>query len=91
MPADGGALKRLTDGASEDSHARWSVANPDEILFLRDHRRICVVSVSTGRVHELPLKLDGTYILDYPFLTPDGGRVFFSVHKKTGNVYVIER
>ncbi|MBK9062956.1 MAG: serine/threonine-protein kinase [Acidobacteria bacterium] len=91
LPADGSAPRRLTDGAFEDSHARWSPANPDEILFLRDHRRICVISVATGRVRELPVKQDGTFFLDYPSFTRDGKKVFFSIHKKAGNIYVIER
>jgi hypothetical protein len=65
--------------------------NPDEILFLRDHHRLCVVSVSTGRVRELPFQQDGTFFLDYPSFTRDGKRVFFSIHKKAGNIYVIER
>jgi Tol biopolymer transport system component/predicted Ser/Thr protein kinase len=91
FPADGSAPKRLTSGESEDSHPRWSSVNPDEILFLRDHRRLCVISVSTGRIRELPFQLDGTYFLDYPSWARDGKRVFFSIHRKAGNIYVIER
>jgi len=85
------APKRLTNGEFEDSHPRWSPVNPDEILFLRDHRRLCVISVSTGRIRELPFQQDGTFFLDYPSWTRDGKRVFFSIHKKSGNIYVIER
>ena len=91
VPADGSAPRRLTNGESEDSHPRWSSVNPDEILFLRDHHRLCVVSVSTGRVRELPFQQDGTFFLDYPSWTHDGKRIFFSIHKKSGNIYVIER
>ena len=91
LPADGSAPRRLTNGEFEDSHPRWSSVNPDEILFLRDHRRLCVVSVSTGRVRELPFHQDGTFFLDYPSWTRDGKRIFFSIHKKAGNIYVIER
>jgi Tol biopolymer transport system component len=91
FPADGSSPRRLTNGESEDSHPRWSSVNPDEVLFLRDHRRLCVVSVSTGRVRELPFRQDGTFFLDYPSWTRDGKRVFFSIHKKTGDIYVIER
>ena len=91
FPADGSAPRRLTNGEFEASHPRWSPVNPDEILFLRDHRQLCVVSVSTGRVRELPFQQDGTYFLDYASWARDGRRVFFSIHKKTGNIYVIER
>ena len=65
--------------------------NPDEILFLRDHRPLCVISISTGRIRELPFQQDGTYFLDYPSWARDGKRIFFSIHKKTGNIYLIER
>ncbi len=91
FPADGSPPKRLTNGESEDSHPRWSPVNPDEILFLRDHRLLCVISVSTGRIRDLPFRMDGTYYLDYPSWSRDGKRVFFSIHKKSGNIYVIER
>jgi Tol biopolymer transport system component len=91
FPMDGSAPKRLTNGEFEASHPRWSSANADEILFLRDHHRLCVVSVSTGRIRELPFQMDGTYFLDYASWARDGKRVFFSIHKKAGNIYVIER
>ena len=91
FPADGSSPRRLTNGESEDSHPRWSSVNADEILFLRDHRRLCVISVSTGRIRELPFQMDGTYFLDYPSWARDGKRIFFSIHRKAGNIYVIER
>jgi Tol biopolymer transport system component len=91
FPTDGSAPKRLTNGEFEASHGRWSPVNADEILFLRDHRRLCVISVSTGRIRELPFQMDGTYFLDYASWARDGRRIFFSIHKKSGNIYVIER
>jgi Tol biopolymer transport system component len=91
LPADGSAPKKLTNGEFEDSHPRWSPVNPDEILFLRDHRRLCVISISTGRVRELPFQMDGTYFLDYASWSGDGKRIYFSIHKKAGNIYVIDR
>ena len=91
FPADGSAPKRLTNGEFEASHGRWSPVNPDEILFLRDHRQLCIISVSTGRIRELPFQMDGTYFLDYASWAHDGRRIFFSIHKKSGNIYVIER
>ena len=35
--------------------------------------------------------MDGTYFLDYASWAHDGRRIFFSIHKKSGNIYVIER
>ena len=91
FPADGTAPRQLTNGEFEASHPRWSPVNPDEILFLRDHLRLSIISISTGRIRELPFQLDGTYFLDYPSWSRDGKKVFFSIHRKSGNIYVIER
>ncbi|MFI5197120.1 MAG: hypothetical protein ACHQJD_00745 [Thermoanaerobaculia bacterium] len=32
---------------------------------LEQYPELCVISVSTGRIRELPLQMDGTYFLDY--------------------------
>ncbi len=89
VPAKGGEPRPLTRD-SEDSHLAWSPTNPDEILFLRDHKRLAVVSVSTGRVRFLPSYSEGSYVLDYPSWSRDGRRVYFSVSRKTGDIYVLE-
>ena len=74
----------------EDSHPAWSPRNSDEILFLRDHKRLAILSVSTGKVRFLPGYSEGSYILDYPSWSPDGKRVYFSVSKKSGDIYILE-
>ena len=89
VPADGGEAKPLTKDL-EDSHPDWSPTNPDEILFLRDHKRLAVASVSTGKVRLLPGYSEGSYVLDYPSWSRDGKKVYFSVARKTGDVYVLE-
>ncbi len=89
VSSQGGNPTQLTRD-SEDSHPAWSPRDPDQILFLRDHKRLAVVSVSTGRVTLLPGYSEGGYILDYPSWSPDGRRVFFSVSRKSGDLYVLE-
>jgi eukaryotic-like serine/threonine-protein kinase len=89
VPSAGGAARPLTQG-QEDSHPAWSPTNPDEILFLRDHKRLAVVSVSTGKVRLLPSYSEGSYILDYPSWSRDGKRIYFSASRKTGDVYLLE-
>ena len=42
-------------------------------------------------LYELPVQQEGTFFLEYPSWTRDGRRVSFSIHKKAGNIYVIER
>jgi eukaryotic-like serine/threonine-protein kinase len=89
VPSEGGAAKPVTRDL-EDSHPAWSPTNSDEILFLRDHKRLAVVSVSTGRVKFLPGYSEGSYILDYPSWSRDGKKVYFSVARKSGDIYVLE-
>ena len=89
VPADGGPPRALTKDL-EDSHPFWSPKDPDTILFLRDHKRLATVSVSTGKVTLLPWTFEGSYVLDYPSFSPDGKRIYFSVSRKTGDIYQLE-
>ncbi|MGE5278440.1 MAG: protein kinase domain-containing protein [Acidobacteriota bacterium] len=89
VPAAGGEARPLTRDF-EDSHPAWSPTNPDEILFLRDHKRLALVSVSTGKIAFLPGYSEGSYILDYPSWSRDGKRIYFSVARKSGDIYVLE-
>ena len=89
VPSTGGAAVQLTRD-SEDSHPCWSPRDSDEILFLRDHKRLAVLSIGTGRVRFLPGYSEGSFMLDYPSWSPDGRRVYFSVFRKSGDIYVLE-
>jgi TolB protein len=89
VPSGGGAARPLTKDL-EDSHPAWSPTDPDTILFLRDHKRLATISVSTGKVTLLPWTFDGSYVLDYPSWSPDGKKAYFSVSHKTGDIYALE-
>jgi Tol biopolymer transport system component len=89
VPSEGGEAKPLTKDL-EDSHPAWSPTDPDSILFLRDHKRVGIVSVSTGEVRFLPGTPEGSYVLDYPSWSHDGKRVYYSVSRKTGDIYLLE-
>jgi len=89
VPSEGGEPKQLTKDL-EDSHPGWSPTDPDSILFLRDHKHVAILSASTGKVRFLPLDLDGSYILDYPSWSPDGKKVYLSVTRKSGDIYLLE-
>jgi len=89
VSSEGGTPRQLT-ADSEDSHPAWSPRNPDEIVFLRDHKRLAILSVSTGKVRFLPGYSAGSYILDLPSWSPDGKRIYFSVLRKSGDIYVLE-
>ena len=88
VPSAGGEARPLTRDM-EDSHPAWSPAT-DEILFLRDHKRLALVSASTGKVRFLPGYSEGSYVLDYPSWSRDGKRIYFSASRKTGDIYVLE-
>jgi Tol biopolymer transport system component len=89
VPSDGGTPRALTKDL-EDSHPFWSPKDPDSVLFLRNHKRLATLSVSTGKVTLLPWNPEGSYVLDYPTFSPDGKKVYFSVARKTGDIYQLE-
>ena len=89
VPSDGGAARALTKD-QEDSHPAWSPIDPDTILFLRDHKRMALVSVSTGKVRLLPGTPEGSCLLDYPTWSPDGKKIYYTVARKTGNLFLLE-
>ena len=89
VPSEGGTPTQLTKG-SEDSHPAWSPRDPDQIVFLRDHKRLGLLSVSTGKLRFPPGYSEGSFILDYPSWSPDGTRVYFSVARKSADIYVLE-
>jgi Tol biopolymer transport system component len=85
-----GATRRLTSGASEDSHPQWSPVNADEILFVRNHENLMTVRVSTGEVKALTSYSQPNTVLDYPSWSLDGTRIDFSVARKRGDLYMLE-
>jgi len=89
VPAEGGAARALTRDL-EDSHPSFSPTDLDSILFLRHHKQLAILSVSTGRVRFLPFTPQGSYILDYPSWSPDGTKIYFSVARKAGDIFFLE-
>jgi Tol biopolymer transport system component len=89
VPSEGGEARPLTKDL-EDSHPSWSPTDPDTILFLRDHRHLALVSVATGKVRILPGTPEGSGLLDYPSWSPDGKKIYYTVSRKTGDIYLLE-
>jgi len=91
VSSSGGTTKEITSGASEYSHPKWSPMDKDVILCLRDHRDICLVNASTGKVKELRAFTEsGVNLIDYPSWSHDGKKIYFSLYRKTGDIYVLE-
>jgi Tol biopolymer transport system component/DNA-binding winged helix-turn-helix (wHTH) protein len=89
VPSEGGEARALTKDL-EDSHPAWSPTDPDTVLFLRDHKRLALLSVSTGEVRFLPGTPEGSGLLDFPSWSPDGKKVYYSVTRKSGDVFLLE-
>jgi Tol biopolymer transport system component len=89
VPSEGGEAKALTRDF-EDSHPAWSPTDPDTVLFLRDHKRLALVSVSTGKVRLLPGTPEGSALLDYPAWSPDGKKIYYTASHKTGDIFLLE-
>jgi len=88
IPSDGGEPRELVAGGSEDSHPRWAPHDQDVILFVRDHKNLCLVSVSTGEVKQITNYEE--VMLDYPSWSFDGTRIYYPVGRKTGDLYILE-
>jgi len=88
IPSDGGEPRELVAGGSDDAHPRWAPHDQDVILFVRDHKNLCLVSVSTGEVKQITNYEEVT--LDYPSWSFDGERIYYPVSRKTGDIYILE-
>jgi serine/threonine protein kinase len=85
-----GIEKQLTSGQTEDSHPFWSPVNPDEILFLRDHKNLFLLSVSTGEVKQITFYKKANISLDYPTFSFDAKKIYFSLLNKIGDIFILE-
>ena len=82
---------QLTSGPDEDSHPFWSPVDPDKILFLRDHKNLYLLSVSTGELKQLTNYNRANTTLDYPSFSFDGKKVYYSLFNKIGDIFILEK
>jgi eukaryotic-like serine/threonine-protein kinase len=90
IPSEGGTPVQLTFGEVEHSHPQWSPVDPDIILFLTEHKNICLLQVSTGEIKQLTNIRDAGVTIDYPTWSSDGKKVYFSLDRKVGDIFVME-
>jgi Tol biopolymer transport system component len=90
IPAKGGSPERLTNDDAENSHPQWSPKDQDEIVFLRNHKNLFLLSPSTGRSKQLTFYKQSNVILDFPSWSFDAGKIYYDAHRKVGNIYILE-
>lgn len=90
MPMAGGEPKRLTSGASESSHPRFRPGAPDWIVYLEDHRNIILRSLTTGETRRLTNFTYANHVVDYPSWSPDGTKIYFTIIRSVGDVFLLE-
>lgn len=90
IPVEGGTSEELTDEPTEDSHPQWNPASNDEILFLRNHKNLFLLSVSTRKTQQITFYKQSNIILDFPSWSFDGKTVYFNAQRKVGDIYVLE-
>ena len=89
-PAEGGEARAISKGTQELSHPQWSAKHPDRILVVVDHKNLATLSVSTGEITPVTRFDDSTRYVDYPSWSPDGTRVYFSMTRKVGDLFLLE-
>jgi Tol biopolymer transport system component len=89
VDAAGGTPRQLTKGQTEDSHPQWSPRDPDRILFLRNHKNLCLLHVGTLQVEDLTHYTQANIVADYPSWSPDGKKVYFPLGRKVSNLYLL--
>jgi serine/threonine-protein kinase len=89
-PVAGGEARRLTGGDAEYSHPQWCPTDPDSIVVVVDHKDLALVRVSTGEVQRITDLASATVVVDYPGWSADGRRIYFSLARRTGDIFLVE-
>ncbi|MBI2620044.1 MAG: PD40 domain-containing protein [Ignavibacteriales bacterium] len=91
VPASGGTPRVIPTDDAEYSHPSFSPVNNDQVVCVRDHIDLVMVSVSTGRVTYLKKFEDPAIRLtDYPSWSRDGKKVYFDQVRRSGDIFVME-
>ena len=55
-----------------------------------DHKNLAVLSVATGQLEFLTDFDDSTIVVDYPSWSPDATKIYFSLTRKIGDLFLVE-
>ncbi len=89
-PIEGGEARAVSKSTLELSHPRWSPKDPDRILVVVDHKNLATLSVATGALTPITRYDDSTRYVDYPSWSPDGARIYFSMTRKVGDLFLLD-
>ena len=90
VPAAGGEARRLTGGNAEYSHPQWCPTDADRILVVVNHKDLAIVHVSSGEVERITDLASATAVVDYPAWSADGRSIYFSLARRTGDIFLVE-
>ena len=90
VPAAGGEARRLTDGNAEYSHPQWCPTDADRILVVVNHKDLAIVHVGSGEVEKITDLASATTVVDYPAWSADGRNIYFSLARRTGDIFLVE-
>jgi serine/threonine-protein kinase len=86
-----GQLTELSVGNTRElSHPQWSARHPDRVLVVVDHRNLATLAIATGAVTPLTRFDESTRYVDYPSWSPDGTKVYFSMTRMVGDLFLLE-
>jgi Tol biopolymer transport system component len=91
VEASGGTPRIIPTDEAEYSHPSFSPVNNDQVVCVRDHIDLVMVSISTGKVTYLKKFEDPAIRLtDYPSWSRDGKKVYFDQVRRSGDIFVME-
>ncbi len=86
-----GRLTELSAGNTRElSHPQWSARHPDRLLVVVDHRNLGTLDIAKGSVTPLTRFDESTRYVDYPTWSPDGTKVYFSMTRIVGDLFLLE-
>jgi len=90
VPAAGGEPRILAARDRALSHPQWFRDGSDRILVVVDHENLATLSVATGELTMVTSFERSTEFVDYPAVSADGTKAYFSLSRKTGDLFLFE-
>ncbi|MFN2239991.1 MAG: hypothetical protein ABR524_11415, partial [Thermoanaerobaculia bacterium] len=82
--------QQVTSGPDECSHPQLRPGDSDQIVYLENHKNILLRSLATGETRRLAEFTEANLIIDYPSWSPDGTKVYFTMSKNVGDIFLLD-